>query len=144
MPIVVSPTPIQEIPPSVYRICGVSMHNVAEPTRQEVRLENDQDGNPVEVPVVIANGYMVIEWEAGDLNDAGAFVRRHGGQQIIAGDAFLSYLNDMVGAAVAALLKLYRHQAMVEAGVFPVGQNAMMPEELQAISTFCGTWLGGP
>lgn len=134
MPIITDPTPETTTPPTVYRICGLSMHNIAVPLRAEL----DEAGQPV----TIVAGYMIVEYEAGDGNN-GAFVRRAGGRVTIEGASFAAFLADPTGAAIAALLKLYLHQAMSDAGVFPAGQNAITPDEYRVIASFCGSYLGG-
>jgi hypothetical protein len=140
MPIITTPTSHSEMPPSVYRICGLSMHNVAEPLRQVMRQETDEDGNRVDVVDTVVAGYMVIEWESGDGSN-GAFVRRAGGTVRVDGQSFAAYLADPVGGAIAALLKLYLHEAMVEVGMFPAGINAVSDVEYQTIASFCGRYL---
>lgn len=142
MPIVVTnPIPDMIVPPSIYRICGVSMHNVAEPLRAVTRTEYDDDGVAATVQDVQVRGYMIIEYEAGDEADS-MFVLRGRGVARIDGDAFLAYLADPTGAAIAALLKLYLHEAMQEVGAFPAGENVLTAEEQQAIASFVGRYLG--
>ncbi|MCX7851795.1 MAG: hypothetical protein N2383_03325 [Caldilineales bacterium] len=138
MPIVVTPTPEIVTPPTVYRICGISMHQVAEPVRLDSRWDPETGALTVQPA---ANGWLVVEWEAGDYADDGRFVAQQRGTTRIGEEAFLSYLNDRVGAAIAAMLELYLHQAMVEMGVFPVGQNQIAPEKLTTIASFCGWFL---
>lgn len=141
MPIIVTnPIPAMLVPPTVYRICGVSMHNVAEPTRTIATITYDDDGNPVAGTETQVLGYMLIEYEAGDEVD-GAFVARGRGVATVAGDAFEAYLDNPTGAAIAALLKLYLHEAMQEVGAFPAGTNVLTEAESAAIASFVGRYL---